>query len=70
MRWRGERQSTNIEDRRGIGGKVAVGGGLGTVIVIIIALLFGADPQQVLEQLPGNSPEQVQSSQPRSAEEE
>lgn len=70
MRWRGERQSTNIEDRRGIGGKVAVGGGLGTVIVIIIALLFGADPQQVLEQLPGNSPEQVQSSHPRSAEEE
>ena len=70
MRWRGERQSTNIEDRRGIGGKVAVGGGLGTVIVIIIALLFGADPQQVLEQLPGNSPEQVQTSQPRSAEEE
>ena len=70
MRWRGERQSTNIEDRRGIGGKVAVGGGLGTVIVIIIALLFGADPQQLLEQLPGNSPEQVQTSQPRSVEEE
>src|SRR5688500_4496818 len=70
MRWRGERQSTNIEDRRGIGGKVAVGGGLGTVIVIIIALLFGADPQQLLEQLPSNAPEQVQTSQPRSAEEE
>ena len=70
MRWRGERQSTNIEDRRGIGGKVAVGGGLGTVIVIIIALLFGADPQQLLEQLPTGSPEQVQTSQPRSAEEE
>jgi predicted metalloprotease len=70
MRWRGERQSTNIEDRRGIGGKVAVGGGLGTVIVIIIALLFGADPQQLLEQLPSNSPEQVQTSQPRSAAEE
>ena len=69
MRWRGERQSTNIEDRRGIGSKVAVGGGLGTVIVIIIALLFGADPQQLLEQLPSN-PEQVQTSQPRSAEEE
>lgn len=70
MRWRGERQSTNIEDRRGIGGKVAVGGGLGTVIVIIIALLFGADPQQLLEQLPSGNPEQVQTSQPRSAEEE
>ena len=70
MRWRGERQSTNIDDRRGIGGKVAVGGGLGTIIVIIIALLFGANPQELLEQLPSNSPEQVQTSQPRSAEEE
>jgi len=70
MRWRGERQSSNIEDRRGIGSKVAVGGGLGTIVVIIIALLFGADPQQLLEQLPDGSPEQVQTSRPRSAEEE
>jgi predicted metalloprotease len=70
MRWRGERESTNIEDRRGIGGKVAIGGGLGTIVVIIIALLFGADPQQLLEQLPSNDPEQVQTARPRSAEEE
>jgi predicted metalloprotease len=70
MRWRGERESTNIEDRRGIGGKVAIGGGLGTIVVIIIALLFGADPQQLLEQLPSNDPQQVQTARPRSAEEE
>ena len=70
MRWRGERQSTNIEDRRGVGGKVAIGGGLGTIVVIIIALLFGANPQELLEQLPTDSPEQVQTSRPRSAEEE
>ncbi|HEX5835678.1 MAG TPA: neutral zinc metallopeptidase [Pyrinomonadaceae bacterium] len=71
MRWRGERQSTNIEDRRGLsGGKVAVGGGLGTLLVIIIALLFGADPRQLLEQVPSDQPSQVQTSRPRSTEEE
>ena len=71
MRWRGERQSTNIEDRRGLsGGKVAVGGGLGTLLVIIIALLFGADPRQLLEQVPTDQPSQVQTSRPQNAEEE
>ena len=71
MRWRGERQSTNIEDRRGLsGGKVAVGGGLGTLVVIIIALLFGADPRQLLEQVPSEQPSRVQTSRPQNAEEE
>ena len=43
MRWRGERQSTNIEDRRGVsGGKIAVGGGLGTLLILVIALLIVA----------------------------
>ena len=70
MRWRGERQSTNIEDRRGIGGKVAVGGGLGTIVVLILALLFGADPSQLLEQMPSTPSSGVQSSRPVSSEEE
>ena len=59
MRWRDERQSTNIEDRRGMsGGKIAIGG-LGGIVVLVIALLFGADPRQLLEQLPqqGSSPQ-------------
>ena len=55
MRWRGERQSTNIEDRRGMSvGRVAVGGGLGTVVIMILALLFGVNPQQLFEQLPSD----------------
>ena len=70
MRWRGERQSSNIEDRRGIGPKVAVGGGLGTVIILILALLFGADPQQLLEQVPSDQSSGVQSSRPLNPEEE
>jgi len=70
MRWRGERESSNIEDRRGLGGKVAVGGGLGTLLVIIIALLFGADPRQLLEQAPDNSPTQVQTSRRQNPQDE
>jgi predicted metalloprotease len=59
MRWRDERQSENVEDRRGMsGGKIAIGG-LGGIVVLVIALLFGADPRQLLEQLPqqGTGPE-------------
>lgn len=70
MRWRGERQSSNIEDRRGIGPKVAVGGGLGTVVILILALLFGADPRQLLEQAPSDPSSGVQSSRPVNPEEE
>jgi predicted metalloprotease len=57
MRWRDRRESDNIEDRRGFGGKgIAIGGGLGGIIILVIALLLGADPQQLLEQLPQNNP--------------
>ncbi len=53
MRWRDQRQSTNVEDRRGIGGKgLAVGGGLGSILLVVLALLFGADPRTVLDQAP------------------
>lgn len=52
MRWRDERQSDNIEDQRGMsGGKIAIGG-LGGLVVLVIALLLGADPRQLLEQTP------------------
>ena len=71
MRWRGERQSTNIEDRRGLSaGRVAVGGGLGTIVILIIALLFGVNPQTLLEQLPSTPQSEVQSSRPVNPEEE
>jgi predicted metalloprotease len=67
MRWRGERQSTNIEDRRGMSaGRVAVGGGLGTIVIMILALLFGVNPQQLFEQLPSDQ-QQPGVERPRSA---
>ncbi len=50
MRTEGRRTSDNVEDRRGMssGGKMAIGGGLGTVVIALIVLLLGGDPSQVL----------------------
>ncbi len=51
MRWRGREKSTNVEDRRGSGGKVAAaGGGIGVIIMVIIVTLMGGDPQKLLQQ--------------------
>ena len=50
MRWQMGRRSDNVEDRRGVGmGGVAVGGGLGTVVLIVIAMFLGIDPSVVLQ---------------------
>jgi uncharacterized protein len=57
MRWRQGRQSVNVEDRRGLSrGGIAIGGGLGGILVLVIALLLGADPRQLMEQLPSEGP--------------
>jgi predicted metalloprotease len=54
MRWKDERQSDNIEDRRGVPAGVTIGGGIGTLIIVIIALFLGADPRQVINLLQQN----------------
>lgn len=54
MRTDGMRRSENVEDRRGMsgGGKLAIGGGLGGIIIAVILLfLGGGDSGQVLESL-------------------
>lgn len=48
MRWIGRQGSGNVQDRRGVGGKIALGGGLGGIIVIILSLLFGNNPLETL----------------------
>ncbi|HEY6217750.1 MAG TPA: neutral zinc metallopeptidase [Pyrinomonadaceae bacterium] len=71
MLWRGQRQSTNIEDRRGFsGGRVAVGGGLGSLLLLVLALIFGVDPRQLLQQPTDSPPAQVQTSRPQTAQED
>jgi len=61
MRWSGRRQSGNVEDRRGMspGGRLAVGGGIGGLIIVVVALLFGADPGALLNMAPGPTTQQV-----------
>jgi hypothetical protein len=50
MRWRSGRRSRNIVDRRGSGpGRTVVGGGIGTIVVVLAALYFGIDPTFLLE---------------------
>lgn len=43
MRWIGRQGSGNVQDRRGMGG-LAVGGGIGGVIILILGLLMGQNP--------------------------
>ena len=50
MRWRGRRQSENVEDRRGMGGPAMVGGGLGLMVIALIVALLGGNPQRFLQQ--------------------
>ena len=53
MKWEGGRRSTNVEDRRGMAGRPAfVGGGLGTIVLILVALYFGVDPTFLLQNAP------------------
>ena len=54
MRWQGRRQSGNVDDRRGSTGKrLAVGGGLGTIVLVVITLLMGGDLGDVLRLVTG-----------------
>jgi hypothetical protein len=52
MRWQGMRKSDNVEDRRGISGRqLAIGGGLGGIIIAVLFLLLGGDSGQILDSL-------------------
>lgn len=53
MRWQGRRASENVEDRRRSGAPMAVGGGLGVIVLAVVVALLGGDPQQVLRQAAG-----------------
>lgn len=53
MKWLGQRESTNVEDRRGIsGGGLAVGGGIIGVIVLLVKLFLGGDASSLPESIP------------------
>ena len=61
MLWQGRRESENVEDARGSGGggRLVMGGGIGTVILVVLYLVLGGDPQALF-----NAQQQTQVSQP------
>jgi len=65
MRWSDLRESSNVEDRRGLGGGgLAIGGGgIGIVILALVVYLCGGDPRALLDNLQ-NPGQQVQQQQP------
>ena len=56
MRWRDLRQSGNVEDRRGMGGRGLAVGGIGSVVILIVAFLLGVDPRKLLNSGGDTSP--------------
>lgn len=77
MRWEGDPESNNVEDRRGTGGGGGGGGfgiggrsiGIGTIVIALVGSYFlGVSPATILSLLSGGGAPQVQqSSQPRTA---
>ena len=66
MRLNGRRESSNVEDRRGLSGgaKAGIGGIGGIILAVVIAYFTGGDPSQVLiqglqEQMQGGQTETV-----------
>ena len=51
MKWTNDR-SDNVEDRRGKGGGrgrgMMIGGGLGTIVMVLVVMFLGGDPSTVL----------------------
>lgn len=56
MKWKGRRASSNVEDRRGMGGggKTLIGGGLGGIIIVLLFTFLGGDPGELLGNMVGS----------------
>jgi hypothetical protein len=55
MKWQGRQGSGNIEDRRGMSrGGMAIGGGIGGIVILLVVMLLGGDPSQLLNSLQGS----------------
>ncbi|MCB1852877.1 MAG: neutral zinc metallopeptidase [Gammaproteobacteria bacterium] len=74
MRWQGRRGSQNVEDRRGSGiVRKAGGGGIGVILLALVAMYFGVDPSIILNQggtLTGDGGDYSQTYQPSPQEEQ
>jgi len=70
MKWIGRRESSNVEDRRGMsGGGLAVGGGVIGIIIYLIYSFLGGDPGQLPQSIPQSQTSQLTSEQQAADEE-
>mgnify|MGYP001767646012 CR=1 FL=1 len=70
MRWKDQERSTNVEDRRGMPAKRGIiGGGIGTVILVLVGLYFGVDPSMLMQSVNQGSPPSVEQQQPPASDE-
>ncbi len=72
MLWKGREGSKNVEDRRGRARTAAKGIGFGTIILIVLAFLFGENPMRILQQVASQQQQQQRQTQyqPRNAAED
>jgi hypothetical protein len=67
MRWEDGRRSDRVEDRRGMRvSRGVAGGGIGTLVLVLVALYFGVDPSIILQQNPLQLPDPSSQSTPYS----
>jgi predicted metalloprotease len=65
VRWRTGRRSSNVEDRRGGGFglprglALGGGGGCGLLLILVVGMLLGVDPLQLLQELPTSETSQA-----------
>ncbi|ANU22092.1 neutral zinc metallopeptidase [Planococcus donghaensis] len=55
MDWKGRKASRNVEDRRGKGGAIVAGGGIGGILIVLLVAFLGGDPGVIMDQLGGSS---------------
>ena len=68
MQWRGRRESSNVE-HQGSGRRMAVGGGVGALVIAGIAFLLTGDPRALFEAVK-QGPQQAEQREPTPAEKE
>ena len=73
MRWQGRRQSDNVEDVRGTGGRgLKIGGGVGGlgIVIAILYFLLGGNPADVTQTLQVDQPYAAGAGEPLSAKDQ
>ncbi len=69
MRWTSGRQSDNVEDQRGSRIPLVAGGGIGSIVLVLLALYFGIDPSVVLQGQPAQQTQQAPAASSRGSDE-